>query len=233
MGSFNPIHLGHVAIGKYVVEHGLADEVWCIVSPQNPLKEVAQVSFEDRLAMTKIAFSDEPKISVCDIENELPRPSYTINTIEELKKRHIDVDFFILCGSDIANQLDRWHRIEDLRKEVEFLIYPRGGGEFSEQFNGATLFDVSSTDIRSGFKRDFLPKGVYEYALENGLYIENWRAETFYDLGVMCYSKGDFGGALNALNKALEVEPNMKSATEMVVLVKDILAFRHTDLYNP
>lgn len=233
MGSFNPIHKGHISLAKFVLERGLADGVCCVVSPQNPLKEVANVSFEDRLRMVEIAFEGCEGVVACDIEMGLGLPSYTFNTITELKKRYQSDDFFILCGSDIVEQLDRWYRIEELKKLVEFKVYPRGEGDFSSEFSDAELFDVSSTDLRGEISEDWLPRGVYEYIIEHNLYVEGWSAMCFYDRGVYLYGRGEFGGALNALNKALEIDAHFVRAQEMVALINDILAYRNTDMYNP
>lgn len=237
MGSFNPVHLGHVSVARYAVEHSIVDFVWAVVSPKNPLKELAQVSFEQRIEMVKIAFDRDNGISVCEVEGELGSPSYTYNTILELKRRYPDYQFSILCGSDIVNQLDKWYRIDDLKKEVEFLVYPRCGfgGQVvsSKQFEGAELVGVSSSEARQLIEKRMLPNAVYDYIIENDLYVDSWGREAFYDKGCLCYAKGEFGATINALNKSLDIDPDFESAKEMLGMVREILAFRNTDLYNP
>lgn len=233
MGSFNPIHKGHVRLANFVLERDLADAVWCVVSPQNPLKEMTAVSFEDRFRMVEVAFEGCKGVVACDIEKELGLPSYTFNTIVELKKRYPSDDFFILCGSDIVDQLDRWYRIEELKKMVEFKVYPRGEGGASSEFSGAELIDVSSTQLRGEISEDWLPRGVYEYIIEHNLYVEGWNVNCFYDRGVYLYAKGEFGGSLNALKRTLEIDAQCVKAKEMIEFINDILAYRNTDMYNP
>ncbi|MDE6499797.1 MAG: nicotinate (nicotinamide) nucleotide adenylyltransferase [Rikenella sp.] len=182
MGSFNPVHRGHLAVARYVVEQGLADEVWLVVSPQNPFKNPAELApFDDRLAMVRLALDEEGdergRIRVCDVERWLPYPSYTIHTIEYLQKLHPEVRFTILAGSDIADQLPRWHRSEELQRLVRFLIYPRNGGKASPEMAQAPMFEGESTSIRSALATTgravadgMLPEAVAEYIRINKLY---------------------------------------------------------------
>lgn len=176
LGSFNPIHNGHLAIARYVADRGLADMVWFVVSPHNPLKSANDLApFEHRVAMVRLAIDAEPRFEVCDIEQHMPRPSYTINTLRELQKHYPEHKFNILCGSDIYDQLDTWREPNAIREMVGFLIYPRGGGHHSDVMSDAPQFDISATDLRTMISRQSTPTGllpstVLQYIDSHGLY---------------------------------------------------------------
>lgn len=176
LGSFNPIHNGHLAIAHYVVDRRLADMVWFVVSPHNPLKPADELApFEHRVAMVRLAIDAEPRFEVCDIERHMPRPSYTINTLRELQKHHPEHKFTILCGSDVYAQLDTWREPKAIREMVEFLVYPREGGSHSATMSDAPQFDLSATDLRTMISRQSTPKGlisstVMQYIDSHGLY---------------------------------------------------------------
>ncbi len=234
-GSFNPIHTAHLQIAQAAVNAGAAEQTWLVVSPQNPLKNPEQLEpFEHRVKMAQIATQNIPHVNVCQIENDMPRPSYTINTIIKLQTSFPNDEFFILCGSDVALQLDLWHRIDELKQLVEFVVYPRGadGAQHSAIFNGLNLIDVSSTQLRETLDYSKMPKGVCDYILSNKLYGEH-SAESFYNIGRDFYANGDFGNAINAFKYALTIDPSFKPASEMLIMVNEILAFRHIDIYNP
>ena len=153
-GSFNPIHRGHTAIAQWVVSQGLADRVWLVVSPQNPLKPSTELAPEyDRLAMARLAVATMPEVWVSDVEFALPRPSYTIDTVDYLKCRYPDIDFAILTGGDIACSIERWKEWGRLLAENNVYVYPRSG--YNTLHTGMTLldsapvWDCSSTEIRS------------------------------------------------------------------------------------
>ena len=249
-GSFNPTHNGHLQIAKTVLDKGLAQQVWLVVSPQNPLKNPLELAdFNHRLNMANLAVRNFTNIKVSEIEKELPTPSYTINTIEKLKTEYPDNKFFILCGSDIAEQLDRWHRIEELKNMVEFIVYPRGNNNapYSSVFEGVDLLDTSSTQLRDTLNHSELPSGVYNYIKTNNLYIPHTSLNTnsytnrhttespdeLYDKGCAFYANGDFGNAINSFKNALLLDSSYTKASEMLSMVNEILAFRHTDIYNP
>lgn len=164
-GSFNPIHRAHVALGRWVLDAQLVEEVWYVVSPANPLKRAAELAdFEHRVAMARLSVESIHGMRVVDIEGVMPRPSYTINTILALQELYPEHTFFLLCGSDIVDQLPRWHRIDELRGLVEFVVYPRstteaddGGGGATHTYEplvcsgcmmGAPVMDVDATSIR-------------------------------------------------------------------------------------
>lgn len=181
MGSFNPVHAGHLAVARYVAERGLAEEVWFVVSPQNPLKNPAELApFDKRVEMVRRALAEtgDGRLRVCDAERSLPYPSYTIRTIEYLRKRYPGVRFTILAGSDIADQLPRWYRAEDLQRQVRFLIYPRNGGAASPEMAQAPVLGVDSTSIRAALAAGrpvadgWLPASVADYIRTRKLYAQ-------------------------------------------------------------
>lgn len=182
-GSFNPIHKGHLEIAAYMLEHEKMDEVWFVVSPQNPLKEkVLLVSREQRLEMTKLALDAKPGFKICDIEFSMPEPSYTIDTLRLLRTVYPQNDFYLMIGSDNLNDLHRWKDHESILNEFQILVYPRGAAEsipFDQHPNvkltPAPLIEISSTAIRQKIDdgdpySDLVPAEVYEYILANRLY---------------------------------------------------------------
>lgn len=179
MGSFNPVHNGHLAVARYVVARQLADEVWLVVSPQNPFKNPADLApFEDRLAMVRLALAGigDERLKACDVEAALPQPSYTIHTIEHLQRLYPDVQFVVLGGSDIADQLSRWYRADELQRMVQFLIYPRNNGTASPEMAQAPMFEGDSTSVRRAvatgqeLRNGLLPVSVEEYIRNKNLY---------------------------------------------------------------
>ncbi len=235
LGSFNPVHLGHIKIAQTVVDKKLAQQTWLVVSPQNPLKNQSELAdFNHRANMAEIAVKNSTNVEVCLVEKDMTTPSYTINTIQKLNEQYPQHEFFILCGSDIVAQLDKWHRIDELKKLVEFVVYPRGDNNepHSDAFDGAQLLEISSTKLRNALVYSELPTGVYEYIKENNLYA-NESADELYNNGRDFYANGDYGKAINAFKNALEVDPSYTKATEMLSMVNEILAYRHTDIYNP
>ena len=126
-GTFNPIHLGHTALAASVCEQGLVDEVWLMVSPQNPFKQNLELLDEDmRLAMTRLAVAPYPMLHACDFEFHLPRPSYTYHTLQALRKAYPDREFSLIIGEDNWDSFHRWYRSDDILRETPIVVYPRG-----------------------------------------------------------------------------------------------------------
>ena len=195
-GSFNPIHKGHLSIADYVIDSGLCDEMWLVVSPNNPLKKKVDLLDEDkRLEMAKLAVSEwRNDIKICDIEYHLSKPSFTIHTILELSKRYPNIEFHLLMGEDNIFTFDKWHQWIELARKVNILIYPRCvnninvrkkiealtkiGNFVKSKFlylEEAPLIDISSTEIRHKLlmKEDisgYTAKSVIEYINNNKLY---------------------------------------------------------------
>ena len=125
-GSFNPIHLGHTALAAYICEQGLVDEVWLMVSPQNPLKQNRELLDEkERLHMARLAVAPYPMLKACDFEFTLPRPSYTYHTLQALRKAYPDHEFSLIIGEDNWQCFGRWYRGEDIARETPIIVYPR------------------------------------------------------------------------------------------------------------
>lgn len=155
-GSFNPIHRGHIALADFVVQGGWTDEVWLLVSPQNPLKAAAGLLPEQlRLALAQQATENYDRIKVSDFEFHLPRPSFTYKTLVALRESHPDRSFQILIGADNWLCFDRWAHHEELLRDYELLVYPRQGYDIhtaslppNVRFVPAPLFPFSSTQLR-------------------------------------------------------------------------------------
>ena len=183
-GSFNPVHIGHLIIGEYMVQSGGLDEVWYVVSPQNPFKEKSDLLDENhRLEMVRLAVDDNPLLKACDIEFDLPRPSYTIDTLKQLAAKHLERTWVLLMGSDTAATLPGWKNFELLVSDYDIYVYPRPGKEFAQPgwgkrlrfFNDVPLMEVSATFIRKCISdgksvRYLLPEKVREYIGEKKLY---------------------------------------------------------------
>ena len=169
-GSFNPIHFGHVGLVKWVAEHSDLDEVWLMVSPNNPLKMNADLqgkydlrtNFNQRLeAAEKVLAETEctKVLRVSDFENGLPRPSYTANTLRELQKAYPEHEFSLIIGADNWALIEKWREYEYLMKNFRIFVYPRRGATMAERpelpkgnvvfCNDAPMFDVSSTKLRA------------------------------------------------------------------------------------
>lgn len=181
-GSFNPIHVGHVMLASFLSQYTSLDEVWLMLSPCNPLKNTnAFVSDDHRLAMLKIAVESIKGVDVCDIELSLPRPSYTIKTLDTLKEQYSDKQFRLIIGSDNWLIFDKWKDYQRIISDYGVVVYPRPGYEIEEigspgvKFVEAPVINLSSTFIRDGFNKGkdmsaFLPHGVNEYIIKNNLF---------------------------------------------------------------
>ena len=160
-GSFNPIHIGHVAIAKYMAEKTDLEQVWLIVSPHNPLKEKKSlVDGEKRLEQVKKAIGENSKIKVSDVEFKLTQPSYTINTLELLKKKYPKNKFSLIIGTDNLSSFSKWKDYKKILKDYTIYVYPRAGsdgGKLKSHPNVkmivAPLLDVSSTFIREQIRK--------------------------------------------------------------------------------
>lgn len=239
-GSFNPIHNGHIAIAKHIIREKIGDEVWFVVSPQNPLKGHVELTHENnRLEMAHLALDETPEIKVCDIEFSLPRPSYTIDTLRVLAQKYPRVRFSLLMGSDIAADFNQWKEWQRIEEEYYIYVYPRHGhNENRERFHllkNAPYWDFSSTEIRTLIKKggnigDKVNRSVANYIIEHKLWSDFKR---YLDSGKQKMAENDFGGALNDFNKAAELDAKGIEAQQYIKIVKEILAFRNTDIYNP
>ena len=175
-GSFNPIHIGHLALANYLCEFEGLDELWFLISPQNPLKEQTDLWPDElRLKLVQLSIEGYPKFQASDFEFHLPRPSYTIDTLDKLKTSYPDREFFLIIGSDNWTLFDKWREPERIIAENNLLIYPRPGftinkGELPETVRlvQSPTFEISSTFIRQALAegkdmRYFMHPAAYQY----------------------------------------------------------------------
>lgn len=146
-GSFNPIHNGHVALGRKMLSAAALDEVWYMVSPQNPLKAASSdLAPEDvRLQLVQAALDDEPGLKASDYEFHLPRPSYTWSTLHHLQKDYPGAEFVLIIGGDNWECFDRWAHYEDILRNYEVVVYPRQGSEVKKAYGVGEKVKVLST----------------------------------------------------------------------------------------
>lgn len=181
-GSFNPIHNGHLIIASHILNTGIVEEIWFVVSPQNPFKNTAGLLNQNhRLNMVKLAIEGEPKMKASNIEFKLPLPSYTINTLTYLQEKNPSQKFFIVMGSDGFQNLHKWKNAEAIIANYDVIIYKRPGFEIKQTHGAnitvvdAPLLEISSTHIRKLIKdnksiRFLLPDIVKEEIEKNNYY---------------------------------------------------------------
>ncbi|RAJ34402.1 nicotinate (nicotinamide) nucleotide adenylyltransferase [Pedobacter cryoconitis] len=158
-GSFNPIHAGHLIIASYMANFTDLDEVWLVVSPQNPLKNKKGLgNMYDRLEMARLAIEPAEQLKVSDIEFNLPQPSYTIDTLAYLQERHPAKEFVLIMGADNLASLKKWKNYEVLLKNYAIYVYPRPGSDVTEWINhpSITLTETPQMEISSTFIRQAL-----------------------------------------------------------------------------
>ncbi len=191
-GTFNPIHIGHLVIGNFMATHGQLDEVWLVVSPHNPLKDIKKLMPDaHRLQMARLAIKENENLQVCDAEFDLPKPSYTVNTMRHLKDLYPDIEFSIIMGEDNLVGLQKWRDYQELLAKYKILVYPRistsaGKRDLKQELPvefkdaqitlcDAPLLEISSTFIRESIRdkkdvRYLLPEAVINYISNNFLY---------------------------------------------------------------
>lgn len=185
-GTFNPPHIGHTLIANYFYITYNFDEIWFIVSPQNPFKKDINLLDEKlRLEMVNITIENANYLKASDIEFTLPTPSYTINTLKKLKNDYPTYTFSIIMGSDNAISIEKWKDFQNIIDNYIIYVYPRTGYPTQNIIthknikidNSAPIIDISSTWIREQIKNDndvqfFLRKAVYEFIMVNVIYKE-------------------------------------------------------------
>lgn len=183
-GSFNPIHHGHLVIANYILQHAHLDQVWFVVSPQNPLKRSASLLNEyHRLHLVRLAVEGEKKLRASDIEFKLPKPSYTVDTLAFLQEKYPKDEFAIIMGSDSFQNLTKWKNYSWLIRNYHIYVYRRPEHENLPSYPDARhveivdapLLPISSTDIRSKLKnrqsvRYLLPDPVLQEIEKSGYY---------------------------------------------------------------
>ena len=125
-GTFNPIHVGHLVIANYMAEYTDLDQVWMVVTPQNPLKDKSTLLADfHRLALVKVAIDDNTKLRASDIEFNLPKPSYTMKTLTYLKEKHPNDSFALIMGEDNLRTFHKWFNHEVILEKHKIYVYPR------------------------------------------------------------------------------------------------------------
>lgn len=191
-GSFNPIHVGHLIIANHMVNTGKMDEVWLVVSPQNPHKKKASLLPDHhRLYMANLAAEDNDKLRTSDIEFKLPQPSYTIHTLVHLKEKYPNHQFSLIMGEDNLRSFHKWRSFETIRDEYHIFVYPRvltiqeqeKGVEKNELLDhpnfelvDGPLMKISASFIRKAIKekrdvRYLLTEPVFKYCDEMRFYV--------------------------------------------------------------
>ncbi|MGZ5197105.1 MAG: nicotinate (nicotinamide) nucleotide adenylyltransferase [Kaistella sp.] len=178
-GSFNPIHIGHLILANYILENSDMDELWFVVSPQNPFKDKKSLLKDhSRLDMVQLAIKNYPKMRASNVEFSLPKPSYTIDTLTYLHEKFPDYAFALIMGEDNLDGLSKWKNSETLVKNHQIIVYPRAfdgekkDHEYLQHENisliQAPVIEISATEIRNMIKagknvRPMLPPEVFEY----------------------------------------------------------------------
>jgi nicotinate-nucleotide adenylyltransferase len=172
-GSFNPVHIGHLALANWLCEYKALEEIWFVVSPQNPLKRQTDL-MDDRLRyeMVRCAIGGYPKFKASDFEFSLPKPSYSADTLRELQKTYPERLFHFIIGADNWACINQWKDSQTIIDHYPILIYPRQGyavnippGHPNIRLVDGPVMEISSAFIRQSFRegkdiRFFLPEGI-------------------------------------------------------------------------
>lgn len=182
-GSFNPVHVGHLIIGNYMATQTDLDEVWLVVSPQNPLKKKSSLARDfDRLHLVRLAIEDSPNLKASNVEFDLPKPSYTIDTLTYLNEAHSDKDFVLIMGGDNLKTLHKWKNYEQILKYYQVYVYQRPNYELGDlathpsvKIYEAPLMQISASYIRKCIKEGnsiqfLVTQPVFEYINSSNLY---------------------------------------------------------------
>lgn len=159
-GSFNPVHVGHLIIAEFMVEHTDLKELWFVVSPCNPLKKKQSLLPErQRLYMVNLAIEDDPRFRASDIEFKLPHPSYTVNTLLHLQEKYPDKEFCLIMGEDNLECIEKWYNYQFILDNYSIYVYPRGNNNTEDKLIlpritrvNAPLMGISATMIRENIK---------------------------------------------------------------------------------
>jgi nicotinate-nucleotide adenylyltransferase len=182
-GSFNPVHIGHLIIANYVAQHTDLEQIWFVISPQNPLKRSGSLLNEyHRLYLVQVSIEDEPSLKASDIEFRLPKPSFTIDTLTYLGEKYPTHEFSIIMGSDSYQNLSEWKNYQQLVKLYPIYVYERPGFLPEKKYENANAFflkapllEISSTYIRKTIRegksiRYLVPEKVRIEIEQNGYY---------------------------------------------------------------
>jgi len=178
-GSFNPIHIGHLILANYILENSDMNEVWFVVSPQNPFKDKKTLlNDHNRLDMVELALKNYPNIKASNVEFSLPKPSYTVDTLAYLNEKYPKFSFSLIMGEDNLKSLHKWKNSDYLIKNYHIIVYPRVTESEAKVYEypnhenisliKAPIIELSATEIRNMIKenknvRPMLPPEVFEY----------------------------------------------------------------------
>ena len=182
-GSFNPIHIGHLILANTMAEFGDIQQVWFVVSPQNPFKKSSSLLHEfDRIDMVRLAIADHPKFVASDAEFHLPKPSYTIDTLTNFQQKYPQHTFKLILGEDNLKEFKKWKSYEKILENFELLVYRRPNAEKTDlhthpkvRIIDAPMIDISATFIRNSIKEHKSIKYLVHEDVETLL-----RAKKFY-----------------------------------------------------
>lgn len=181
-GSFNPIHTGHLVLAESILDKAKLDNVWFVVSPQNPFKSKSVLAHEfDRFDMVKLAIENNPRLQVSDVEFSMPKPSYTIDTLQYLTDKFKTYEFSLIIGEDNLTHFHKWKNHEAILSNHTVYVYPRPNSLPSKVDNKAIikveapLMEISASEIRRRVKQQnsikyIIPDKVAEYIFEKGIY---------------------------------------------------------------
>ena len=184
-GTFNPIHIGHLAIANHMADFSELDEIWLVVTPHNPFKKKSTLlDNHHRLEMVRLATEHYPKLKPSTVEFDLPQPNYTVNTLAVLEEKYPDYMFNLIMGEDNLKSLHKWKNYDVILERYGIFVYPRiSEGVIEHQFKDhpkitkvkAPIMEISSTFIRSSIAdkkniRPLLPEHVWSYADEMNFY---------------------------------------------------------------
>lgn len=182
-GSFNPIHVGHLIIANYMATHTDLKEVWLVVSPQNPLKQKTSLARDyDRLHLVRLATENNPILKVSNIEFDLPKPSFTVDTLVYMKEKYPTKEFVLIMGGDNLGTFHKWKNYEMILKNHEVYVYSRPNYDLGELANheSVALFEAPLMDISASYIRKCIKNGksveylvtpaVFEYLAASRLY---------------------------------------------------------------
>ena len=183
-GSFNPIHNGHLIIAQAMLNYSEIEEVWFVVSPQNPLKSSKSLIHHfDRIDMVELAIESNDRFKASDIEFNLPVPSYTIDTLAYISQKHKKHDFKLIIGEDNLSIFPKWKNSEQILKYYGLLVYHRDGFSSDSpvehnniKYIKAPLINLSATLIRRNLKerksiKYLVPEKVEQFILERKLFV--------------------------------------------------------------
>ena len=186
-GSFNPIHTGHLIMANLILEDAGLDQVWFVVSPQNPFKRAKSLAHEfDRLDMVRAAIEGNYRFAASDVEFNMPKPSYTVDTLVYLKSKHPDVAFKVLMGQDNLTHIHKWKNYKVILDDFGLVVYPRGGKEDAKasapvqhhniKHVQSPLLHISATMIRQRVRDQksiqyIVPSAVADIILSRKLYL--------------------------------------------------------------